>query len=50
MFAGIILKTFWYVFKYDENENCVKTTVANIVFTTNIHYLLKGTEVEGVIL
>ena len=74
----------WYTFKNSlisiyinhENENCVKTTVANqctriritclyvaflllvnadqpvkiIVFTTNICYLWKGTDLEGVIL
>ena len=49
MAAGIILITFLYLYKYDENRNCVKATVANIVFTTNIHYLWKGTEVQGVI-
>ena len=75
MFAGILLKTFWYLYKNnDENEDCVKTTVANqcmsvgnqvstflslvnkdllvknIVFTTNIPYLWKATDFQGVIL
>ena len=70
MFAGILLKTFWYLYRLTQCQNdsskpvyVVRNDVStflslvnkgkkvkNIVFTTNIRYLWKGTNFEGVIL
>ena len=74
MFAGTLLKTFWYLYKKQwkwklcQNDSSkllyvgmksgvylsiackLRPTSKNIVFTKNIHYLIKGTDFEGVIL